>query len=257
MPSLVRQRQKSAHRNLQTQSDPGGHQRSSVASAHESDRHTKACPWGPALRLSCDSSLRHPQVSSPKKIILKPPWRANPNVLCTHISFGMCESMDFSERIGRRLKLQDLHILMTVAQVGSMGTAARRLNTTQPAVSRTIAELESAVGVRLFDRSPQGVEPTACGRALLHCSATVFDNLRQGVRNIEFLNNPTLGEIKNRDRRTDSGRLALDHAWTASPSVSRHHRPYGASGGVRAAAAGIARAKDRPGDWTAGLECRG
>ena len=219
MPSLVRQRQKSAHRNLQTQSDPGGHQRSSVASAHESDRHTKACPWGPALRLSCDSSLRHPQVSSPKKIILKPPWRANPNVLCTHISFGMCESMDFSERIGRRLKLQDLHILMTVAQVGSMGTAARRLNTTQPAVSRTIAELESAVGVRLFDRSPQGVEPTACGRALLHCSATVFDNLRQGVRNIEFLNNPTLGEIRiGTDEPTVAGLL--------STMLGRLHRRY-------------------------------
>jgi DNA-binding transcriptional LysR family regulator len=104
--------------------------------------------------------------------------------------------MDFSERIGRRVKLQDLHVLMTVAQAGSMGHAARRLNTTQPAVSRTIAELETAVGVRLFDRSPQGVEPTACGRALLHCSATVFDDLRQGVRNIEFLNDPTLGEIR-------------------------------------------------------------
>ena len=127
--------------------------------------------------------------------------------------------MDFSERIGRRLKLQDLHILMTVAQVGSMGTAARRLNTTQPAVSRTIAELESAVGVRLLDRSPQGVEPTACGRALLHCSATVFDHLRQGVKNIEFLNNPTLGEIRiGADEPTMAGLL--------STMLGRLHRRY-------------------------------
>ena len=45
--------------------------------------------------------------------------------------------MDPSERIGRRLKLQDLDVLMVVAQVGSMGRAAERLNTTQPAISRT------------------------------------------------------------------------------------------------------------------------
>jgi DNA-binding transcriptional LysR family regulator len=104
--------------------------------------------------------------------------------------------MDYSERIGRRLKLQDLHVLMTVAQARSMGKAAQRLNTTQPAVSRAIAELENAIGVRLLDRSRQGVEPTTYGRALLHCAATVFDDLRQGVRNIQFLSNPTFGEIR-------------------------------------------------------------
>jgi DNA-binding transcriptional LysR family regulator len=155
----------------------------------------------------------------PEKTILKPPCRANLNVLCTHINFGMLESMDFSERIGRRLKLQDLHVLMTVAQAGSMGIAAKRLNSTQPAVSRTIAELESTVGVRLFNRSPQGVEPTACGRALLHCSATVFDDLRQGVRNIEFLNDPTLGEIRiGADEPTMAGLL--------STMLGRLHRRY-------------------------------
>src|SRR6266404_2085702 len=104
--------------------------------------------------------------------------------------------MQLSDRIGSRMKLQDLHVLMTVAQAGSMGKAAQRLNTTQPAVSRTIAELEDAIGVRLLDRSRQGVEPTAGGRALLHCAAAVFDDLRQGVRNIEFLSDPTFGEIK-------------------------------------------------------------
>jgi DNA-binding transcriptional LysR family regulator len=108
----------------------------------------------------------------------------------------MAFPMDFSERIGRRLKLQDLHVLMTVAQAGSMGKAAQRLNTTQPAVSRTIAELEDAIGVRLLDRSRQGVELTTRGRALVRCAETVFDDLRQGVKNIEFLSDPTFGEIK-------------------------------------------------------------
>jgi DNA-binding transcriptional LysR family regulator len=94
------------------------------------------------------------------------------------------------------MKLHDLHVLMTVAQTGSMGRAAQRLNTTQPNVSRSIAELEHAFGVRLFDRHRNGVKPTEYGRALLDCGTIVFDDLRQGVKNIEFLADPTAGEVR-------------------------------------------------------------
>ena len=94
------------------------------------------------------------------------------------------------------MKLQDLHVLMTVVQAGSMGKAAQRLNTTQPNISRSIAELEHALGVRLLDRHRHGVEPTEYGRALLDCGVAVFDDLRQGVKNIEFLANPTAGEVR-------------------------------------------------------------
>src|SRR5262250_332312 len=104
--------------------------------------------------------------------------------------------MQLSDRIGRRLKLQDLHILMTVVQAGSMGKAAERLNSVQPSISRSIAELEHALGVRLLDRRRQGVEPTEYGRALLDCGVAVFDELRQGVKNIEFLADPTSGEVR-------------------------------------------------------------
>ena len=74
--------------------------------------------------------------------------------------------MQLSDRIGRRLKLQDLHVLMTVVQAGTMGKAAQQLNTTQPNISRSIAELEHAFGVRLLDRHRQGIAPTEYGRAL-------------------------------------------------------------------------------------------
>ncbi len=104
--------------------------------------------------------------------------------------------MQLSDRIGRRVKLHDLHVLMTVVQTGSMGKAAERLNTVQPAVSRSIAELEHALGVRLLDRNRQGVEPTEYGRALLDCGVAVFDDLRQGIKNIEFLTDPTAGEVR-------------------------------------------------------------
>jgi DNA-binding transcriptional LysR family regulator len=108
----------------------------------------------------------------------------------------MDSMMHVNDRIGRRMKLHDLHVLMAVVQAGGMGKAARRLNTSQSAVSRSIAELEQAFGVRLLDRSRQGVEPTQYGQALLGCGAAVFDELRQGVKSVEFLTDPTVGEIR-------------------------------------------------------------
>src|SRR5262245_32303062 len=104
--------------------------------------------------------------------------------------------MQLSDRIGRRMKLQDLHVLMTVVQAGTMSKAAQRLNTTQPNISRSIADLEHALGVRLLDRHRQGIEPTTYGRALLDCGAAVFDDLRQGVKNIESLADPAAGEVR-------------------------------------------------------------
>ncbi len=104
--------------------------------------------------------------------------------------------MQMSDRIGRRIKLQDVHILMAVVEAGSMGKAARHLNTSQPNISKSIADLEHALGVRLLDRQRQGVEPTAYGRALLDCGLAVFDELRQGVKNIEFLADPATGEAR-------------------------------------------------------------
>ena len=67
--------------------------------------------------------------------------------------------MQLSDRIGRRMKLQDLHVLMTVVQTGSMKKAAALLTTSQPAISRSIAELERSVGVRLLDRAESDARP--------------------------------------------------------------------------------------------------
>src|SRR4051812_22304005 len=102
--------------------------------------------------------------------------------------------MEPHDLIGRRLKLQDLRIFMAVGQAGSMKKAGAHLNTTQPAVSRSITELEATIGARLLDRRHQGVEPTEYGRALLNCGIAIFDDLRQGLKNIEFLADPTAGE---------------------------------------------------------------
>ena len=94
------------------------------------------------------------------------------------------------------MKLQDLHVLLTVVQAGSMGKAAQHLNSTQPAVSRSIAELEHTLGVQLLDRHRHGVAPTAYGRALLNSGVAVFDELRQAVKNIEHIADPASGDLR-------------------------------------------------------------
>lgn len=103
---------------------------------------------------------------------------------------------EWERRIGSRLKLRDLYILSAAVEWGSMGKAASQLAMSQPAVSEAIADLESMLGVRLLDRSPRGVTPTVFATALLRRGQVVFDELRQCVRDIEFLASPTTGEVR-------------------------------------------------------------
>ena len=103
--------------------------------------------------------------------------------------------MDWSDRIGRRVRLRDLHIVLAVAEAGSMAKASAKLAISHPVVSKAISELEQTLGVSLFDRSSRGVEPTPYGRALLNSAVNVFDEMRLGIKRIEFLADPTSGEL--------------------------------------------------------------
>lgn len=104
--------------------------------------------------------------------------------------------MDWSDRIGRRIKLRDLHILIAVADTGSMAKAAAKLRISHPAVSKAISEIEGTLGVRLIDRGSQGAELTAHGEALLRCGINVFDEMQQGLRSLEHLSDPNSGEVR-------------------------------------------------------------
>lgn len=104
--------------------------------------------------------------------------------------------MPWNDRVKRRLKLRDLDILAALVGTGSMGKAASRLNVSQPAVSKAIAELERALGVRLVDRSRRGITPTPYGLALAKRSAAIFNDLRLGMHELDFLADPTRGEIR-------------------------------------------------------------
>ncbi len=127
--------------------------------------------------------------------------------------------MPWNERTKRRLKLRDLDILSTLIDAGTMGKAATLLNVSQPAVSKAIAELESALGVRLVDRGRRGITPTPYGLALQKRSVAIFNDLRQGVQEIDFLSDPTTGDIHI--GTTDPISVAL-----VSPCIDRLSRKY-------------------------------
>src|SRR5919204_1959782 len=131
----------------------------------------------------------------------------------------MARAMPWNDRIKRRLKLRDLDFLATLIETGTMGKAASRLNVSQPAVSKAIAELESALGVRLVDRSRRGIVPTSYGAALGKHSVAIFNDLRQGIQEIDFLSDPTKGEVR-------VGTTEPVAAAIVTPTIDRLSRKY-------------------------------
>src|SRR5262245_56781852 len=95
--------------------------------------------------------------------------------------------MDPTDRIERRLNLHDVRVLISVVEAGSMHKAAARLRTSQPAISRAIADLEHSVGVKLLERSPSGIQPTQYGLVLVKRGVAAFDEFKQGLKDIQFL----------------------------------------------------------------------
>src|SRR5262245_21515028 len=108
----------------------------------------------------------------------------------------MAKALDWESRIGRRVRLRDLHVLFAVVQHRSMAGAGVQLGISQSAVSQSIAALEHALAVRLLDRTPRGVAPTMYADALMRRARAAFDELRSGVKDIEFLADPAAGEVR-------------------------------------------------------------
>ena len=108
----------------------------------------------------------------------------------------MTRTTDWESRIRRRVTLRDLHVLSSVVRWGSMAKAASHLAMSQSAVSESIAHLEDAIRVRLLDRTPHGIEPTIYAETLLKRGDVIFDELQEAIKDIEFLANPTVGEVR-------------------------------------------------------------
>lgn len=113
---------------------------------------------------------------------------------------------DTGRFVARRIKLRDLHIMFAVAELGSMAKAASHRSITQPTVSQAIADLEDAIGVRLFERSTQGVTLTAYGTGGGQNDGG--GRLKAGGRPLHQASFPTSLTIHSRTRRANDHRLA-------------------------------------------------
>ncbi len=81
----------------------------------------------------------------------------------------------------RRIKFRHLQCFLEVARNKSVVKAAAVLAITQPAVSKTIRELEETLDVRLFDRSKRGLTLTSFGEVFLRYAGASLTALQQGV----------------------------------------------------------------------------
>lgn len=80
-------------------------------------------------------------------------------------------------------------------QVKSFARASRLLNLSQPALSRSISNLEERLGVRLFDRKHNDVTPTLFGRYILDKGENLLQELKLLNRDLHLLRDNQIGEI--------------------------------------------------------------
>ena len=100
--------------------------------------------------------------------------------------------MEKNGLFSQRIRLRHLHTFVAVAQQGTLGRAAETLNLSQPALSKTLNELEQLTGTRLFERGRLGAQLTLVGEQFLTHAVKVLDALNsagQALNRKEVLNN--------------------------------------------------------------------
>ncbi len=100
--------------------------------------------------------------------------------------------MEKNDLFSQRIRLRHLHTFVAVAQQGTLGRAAETLNLSQPALSKTLNELEQLTGTRLFERGRLGAQLTLVGEQFLTHAVKVLDALNsagQALNRKEGLNN--------------------------------------------------------------------
>lgn len=93
------------------------------------------------------------------------------------------------------MKLIHLRDVIAVAECGSLRAAGRHLNIAQPAITRSIHEIEQELGVSLFERYARGVRPTAMGQAFLRRAKSIENDLRRAAEEIEQMKGLSTGQV--------------------------------------------------------------
>jgi LysR family transcriptional regulator, regulator of abg operon len=85
------------------------------------------------------------------------------------------------------MELRQLRHFIEIVRLASFGQAAERLHITQPALSKSIRNLERTLGVQLLERHPSGVSPTEYGNVLLDYATLVTTELDRAVEELNQL----------------------------------------------------------------------
>ena len=102
---------------------------------------------------------------------------------------------DLIERLPRRLKMGELRVFVAVLEHRSFRKAAAALHVTQPAVTKAIAGMEDVLGIRLFDRRADGVEPTVHGIAFAPHATAIFNELRSAAQELAIVSSGAKGTL--------------------------------------------------------------
>lgn len=87
--------------------------------------------------------------------------------------------------IDRRIKFRHIQCFVEISRLKSMKLAAQRLFLTQPAISKTLKELEELLGAELMTRSRAGISLTKQGEVFLHFAEMSLAALQQGLDGVE------------------------------------------------------------------------
>ncbi|GAA2658585.1 LysR substrate-binding domain-containing protein [Streptomyces lunalinharesii] len=99
------------------------------------------------------------------------------------------------ELLDGRLKLRHLVLAVAIEEHGSLLRAAEHLRLAQPAVTRSLRELEGILGVELFVRGPRGATPTLFGTAFTEHARSVLAELRRAGERISGLADGAVGTV--------------------------------------------------------------
>ena len=106
------------------------------------------------------------------------------------------QSDSLIKRLPRYLKMSELRIFVAVLEHRSFHKAAEVVHLTQPAVTKAIAGLEEMLGVKLFDRHAQGVQPTVHGLSLAPRAVAVFEELRRAAQDLTLISSGQQGSLR-------------------------------------------------------------
>ncbi len=93
------------------------------------------------------------------------------------------------------MKLHHLHEIVAIDERGSIRAAARHLNVAQPALTRSLAELERELGAPLFERHARGVVATPIGQAVVRRAAAILHDVRRTREEVAQMRGATTGTV--------------------------------------------------------------